>query len=69
MYYPKMSLDNKRALKVFWGLVQFQAKSAFSGLFRVPDKHYCLINLEMSLDNLNTFFNANQEHTQDLVYI
>ena len=48
----KKCLWNKKALKMFWGLVQIQAKSAFSGYFRVPDKHYCLINPEISFDNL-----------------
>ena len=33
-------------------LVQKQAKSAFWGHFRVPNKHYCLINPEISLNIL-----------------
>ena len=50
--FKKMSLDNKKALEVFLGLVQIQAKSAFLGDFRVLNKDYCLINPENSLDNL-----------------
>ena len=48
----EISLDNKKALKAFWGLVQIQDKTAFLGGFRVPNKDYCLINPEISLDNL-----------------
>ena len=48
-----MSLDNKKAPTVFWGLVQIQPKSEFFFYhFRFPNKHYCLINPKISLNIL-----------------